>query len=251
MPQSSRSAETAELLDKSAVSRYIQLASLFRRRIGSGEWPLHSRIPTVEQLARDCGVAAMTIRQALDQVAEEGLIERTRGKGTFVKSRPQRDLWCEVKTDWNGLLMSRADAQIEVLSDTPERNLVQADFEHGRVAESYRHLRRLHRRQGVPFLLADVYIDERLRPLIPESNYTTTTAMRLVSELPGVKVADARQILTVDSADVETAALLQISLNAPVFLVQRLAIDSEGRLILVANGIYRGDKVRIDMKLLA
>ncbi|OCX58127.1 GntR family transcriptional regulator [Thioclava sp. SK-1] len=246
MPKSSSS----ELLEKSNVARYIQLASLFRGRIERGDWVLGARIPTVEQLSKEFGVAGMTIRQALDQIEKEGLIERFRAKGTFVRAKPERDLWCEVQTDWNGLLMSRADAQISVLSDTAAVHLAQADFDHGIVAPSYRHLRRLHQRQNTPFLVADVYVDDRIKSLIPEKNYTTTTAMRLVSELPGVTVADARQILSVASADVETAQLLQVSMNDPVVLVQRLAIDQHGALILVANGIYRGDKVRIDMKLL-
>ncbi|KAA2312676.1 GntR family transcriptional regulator [Pseudooceanicola sediminis] len=239
-----------DLLEKSNVARYIQLASVFRGRIERGDWPIGARISTVEQLAKEFGVASMTIRQALDQIEKEGLIDRFRAKGTFVRAKPERDLWCEVQTDWNGLLMSRADAQIEVLSDSPGATLLQTEFDHGTVAPSYRHLRRLHRRQDAAFLVADVYVDERLQPLIPEQNYTTTTAMRLVSDLPGVKVKDARQILSVATADVETANFLGISLNDPIVLVQRLAIDQDGSLILVANGIYRGDKVRIEMSLI-
>ena len=83
---------TAEALRKSSVARYLQLASLFRRRIESGEWPVDSKIPTVKELADQCGVASMTIRQALDLLEADGLIERFRAKGTFVKKQPQRDL---------------------------------------------------------------------------------------------------------------------------------------------------------------
>jgi GntR family transcriptional regulator len=53
-------------LTRSAVSRYIQLATLFRGRITSGAWPVGARIPTVDDLAAECGVARATIRQALD-----------------------------------------------------------------------------------------------------------------------------------------------------------------------------------------
>ncbi|MFX6226298.1 GntR family transcriptional regulator, partial [Acinetobacter baumannii] len=48
---------------RSAVSRSLQLATLFRRRIESGQWPLGSQIPTVDDLASECGVARATIRQ--------------------------------------------------------------------------------------------------------------------------------------------------------------------------------------------
>ena len=109
---------TAEALRKSSVARYLQLSSLFRRRIETGEWPVDSKIPTVKELADQCGVASMTIRQALDLLEADGLIERFRAKGTFVKKQPQRDLWCKVHTDWTGLLLARENAVIEILSVT-------------------------------------------------------------------------------------------------------------------------------------
>jgi GntR family transcriptional regulator len=40
-----------------------------------------------------------------------------------------------------------------------------------------------------------------------------------------------------------------LPLNAPVAYVHRAAVDARGVLILVANGIYRGDVVRLDVKL--
>jgi GntR family transcriptional regulator len=248
MTSSAQSAN--KVLNYSAVARYLQLAALFRRRIETGVWPVDERIPTVDELAKECGVASMTIRQAMDILQSEGLIERFRAKGTFVRKRNRQDLWCDVQTDWNGLLLARADAEIEVLHS--EDNVVPADvpMDVGARASSYRHLRRLHRRSGQAFLVADVYVDEKICPLIPEAHFSSKTALRLVAELPGVKIVDARQILTIGMADPETSQLLSMPLNDPVARVQRIAVDFEGTMVLVANGIYRGDMVRIDMKLL-
>ena len=67
--------------------------------------------------------------------------------------------------------------------------------------------------------------------------------------IPGVRIADARQTLTIGAADVETAAALNLPLNAPVAHVHRAAVDARGVLVLVADGIYRGDVVRLDIKL--
>ena len=55
-------------LDRSVVARYIQLASLFRRRIEAGDWPVAEQTPTVDDLAAECGVARATIRKALDML---------------------------------------------------------------------------------------------------------------------------------------------------------------------------------------
>jgi len=240
---------TAQALRKSSVARYLQLASLFRRRIESGEWTVGSQIPTVKELATQCGVASMTIRQALDLLENDGLIERFRAKGTFVKEQPKRDLWCQVHTDWTGLLIARDNAVIEILSDERNVPLPRYDGDAGIPAPAYRHLRRRHSRGGIAFLFADVYVDERICPLIPESAFTTATALRLVADVADQKIIDARQELTISAADLETSTRLNIPLGDAVAKVQRVAVNEDGHLILVANGLYRGDMVRIDMKL--
>ncbi|WP_244505173.1 GntR family transcriptional regulator [Pelagibacterium luteolum] len=231
------------------MARYIQLASLFRQRIEVGTWPVGLQIPTVEELSRECGVATMTIRQALSILEGEGLIERFRAKGTFVRQRPARDLWCQVQTDWSGMLIARDNAQIEILSDDRDVSLPVKEERIGTPAPGYRHLRRRHTRDGEAFLLADVYVSERIAPLISEAEYSQKTALRLVADLKGVEITDATQILTIDSADLVTSDLLNIALSQPVARVERVAVDSTGEIILVADGIYRGDKVRIDFKL--
>lgn len=236
-------------LSRSAVPRYIQLATLFRRRVEGGSWKFGQRIPTVDELAAECSVARATIRQALDELERDGLIERFRAKGTFVRKAPVERLWCDVEADWNGLLRPREGARIEILSDTASIPGAAIPDSIGEAAPLYRHIRRRHWRDGQPFLLADVYLDARLSPLVTEEDLGSKTALRLVSGLKGVQVVDARQTLTIGVADVESAAALQLPLNAPVANVHRAAVDQHGTLVLVADGVYRGDVVRIDIKL--
>lgn len=243
------SLETAEALRKSSVARYIQLAGLFKNKIETGQWPVNSKIPTVDALAKECGVATMTIRQALDILENDGLIERFRAKGTFVKTQPKKDIWCEVQTNWSGLLIARDDAVIEIIDDQLNALIPPVDLGQGTAANSYRHLKRRHSREGVAFLLADIYIDQSVIPYIAEDAFTTMTAMRLVADLPQHTIKDAWQQLTIGAADLETSTLLNIPIGEPIAKVQRVALDQNGKAILIANGIYRGDAVRIDIKL--
>ena len=240
---------TINALKKSNVSRYIQLASLFRQRIDSGEWDVGDRIPTVKELAEQCGVATMTIRQALDALENEGLIERFRAKGTFVRERPKRDLWCEVHTDWSGMLMARQDATIELLGDMSGVKLPKFDGDIGKPAPSYRYLRRRHTRDGNAFLLGDVYLDERVAQNIPDQALSQLTSMRLVSDIPDQEIVDAKQVVTIGSADLETSNHLNIPIGAPIAKVQRIAVNQHGDIILLANGLYRGDMMKIEVKL--
>lgn len=234
---------------RSGVARYIQLATLFRRNIEAGHWPAGQQIPTVEELAEQHGVARATIRQAVGVLADEGLLTRQRAKGTFVNERTTSPIWCEVETDWNGLLSSREEAEIEILSDYAGVPLPAVDHRYGTIAPRYRLLRRRHTQQGQRFLVAEVYIDEQLAEKLTPEALVTKTALRLAASVPGIKIVEAHQRLTVGSADMETAQLLDIPLNAPVCFVDRFAIDKRGRLVLVAKGVYRGDVIRLDMKL--
>lgn len=67
-------------------SRYAALASALRQRVIDGEWPPSTALPAETRLAAEHGVALGTLRRALDLLAEQGLIERHHGKGTFVRA---------------------------------------------------------------------------------------------------------------------------------------------------------------------
>ena len=233
----------------SAIARYIQLATMFRRRIESGQWNLGDQIPTVDELAAQCGVARATVRQALGILESEGLIERFRAKGTFVRRQPQEELWCAVATDWSGLLRPRQSARIEILSERRNVKLDGIAYPVGELAPAYWHLHRRHWREDKPFLLTNVYIDERLAERITREDVETKTALRLINDVPGITVKEAQQTLTVGTADLENAQSLAMALNAPVAFVHRRAVDADGTTVLVAEGIYRGDVVRFDVKL--
>lgn len=77
---------TLETVDKqSHLPAYAQLAQILRRAISKGKYPSGSRLPAEAALAKRYGVSAMTARQAVGVIAEEGLVRRVQGSGTFVQ----------------------------------------------------------------------------------------------------------------------------------------------------------------------
>ena len=145
-----------------------------------------------------------------------------------------------METDWSGLLRSRDGAAIEILSDIAGI---------GRPGARFRHIRRRHARDGQPFLLANEYLGEHLAARITPLVLRTKTALKLIAGIQGVRIADSRQTLTIGMADVETAAAPHLPLNAPIAHVLRATTNLRGVLLLVAEEIYRGDMVRIDITL--
>ena len=61
---------------------WVQLAAILRSRIASGE--ITSRLPGERALQQEFGLAPVTIRKAVHQLRDEGLVRTTPGWGTYV-----------------------------------------------------------------------------------------------------------------------------------------------------------------------
>jgi GntR family transcriptional regulator len=229
------------------IARYHQLAATFRRHIETGTWEVGSQIPTVVELAQSYEVARETVRQALGMLADEGLIRRYRAKGTFVTAAPRDQIWCQLETNFLGLLQAREGAQIELLEE--ERKVsITGKIEFGLADAAYRKLHRRHWRQDQAYMIAEVFVTERWANKIPRAAFANKTALKLVADIDGLVIADVEQILTIGVADLDASSALQIPLNSPVANIERYVIDSDGFLVLFARNTYRGDLVRLNIK---
>jgi GntR family transcriptional regulator len=72
--------------------KYLQIHGSLAERIASGRWSVGSALPSQRELADEFGVSIMTLRQALQLLADDGLIEARHGSGTFVAARYSYDL---------------------------------------------------------------------------------------------------------------------------------------------------------------
>jgi GntR family transcriptional regulator len=242
-------ARTFSEISRSRMARYLQLATLFRNRIATGEWPVGGRIPNVADLAEEFSVARGTIREAMDVLDAEGLVERIRAKGSFVKLSPAARHVHRLESNWESLIETHAGAEIRVLEQEVVDTLPAALTADEQPVSGYQMMRRLHLRDGVPYLVGRLYLDRALYRLGPPKRFKHEPTLPILHEIAGDRVATARQVLTIGTADIEMSRLLEIPLNSPVAHVHRRACDAEGRLLYVADGVYRGDMVRLDIEL--
>jgi GntR family transcriptional regulator len=67
---------------------FMQLAAILRARIEAGEYPAGRKIPPLIDLQGEFGLSSMTVRRAVAMLADEGLLRRVPGRGTYV-TRPE------------------------------------------------------------------------------------------------------------------------------------------------------------------
>ena len=225
---------------------YAQLAQRLRLRVGQGEWKEGDRLPSHDLLAEEYSVARVTVRQAINLLEIDGLLTSRRGRGTFVAARPglRRRMLLHPTLELMLTMMQARPPEMELIEEgeaTP-----QLDGEDGPLALDYKFLRRLVKRESIPFDLHTLYIDRHLFERAPD-RFRRRYVMRELVEMPGVQLATARQTITFGTADSEAAARLGIAMNSPVAMIRRIFRDPEGVVFFLGDYIHPGDLVQIDM----
>ncbi|MCI9176681.1 MAG: GntR family transcriptional regulator [Lachnospiraceae bacterium] len=74
------------MLSKKGAPLYFQVENYIREKILNGEWAIGTQIPTEIQLMEMFRVSRQTLRHAISDLVNEGLLERLQGQGTFVRN---------------------------------------------------------------------------------------------------------------------------------------------------------------------
>lgn len=227
---------------------YLQLADLMRSRIERGQWPRGHCLPSLEALMAEFGVARVTVRQAIEQLARQGLLSPQRGRGTFVTGEPERKRIINVVTTLDELARVYEDTQPRIVNIDESVTEAPLTLAEGTPAPRYTFMRRVHVREARPYCVIDIYLDERIFRQAP-SKFRARTVIPLLTSMPSVDIHTAHQVLTIGTADLEVARQLEVPVNAPVAEVRRIFKDRHGTVIYLADVTYRGDAIRLEMDL--
>ena len=150
-----------ELISDSHVPKYAQIADIFRQRIARGIWAQGLRLPANENLAAEFGVSRVTIRQAVDLLARDGIIEARQGRGTFITGSLKQDRWLKVETTLSDLAEVYRDTSPEIINISESRTDAPLLPEDGKAATNYVFMRRVHSRDKRPYCVISIYLDEK------------------------------------------------------------------------------------------
>ncbi len=242
------SSRTMKLMTESHVPKYAQIADIFRQRIARGIWSQGLRLPANEELAEEFGVSRVTIRQAVELLAREDLVEAQQGRGTFVTGKTTDNHWLKVETTLSDLAEVYRDTSPEILNISEGHARAPLKPGDGVPADRYVFMRRVHSRKGEPYCVISIYLDEAVFRKHPKQ-FRTRTVIPILTEMRDPPIASAHQTLTIGVADLEVARLLKVPLNSPVADVRRVFRAPDKRVVYLGEVTYRGDFVRIDMDL--
>jgi GntR family transcriptional regulator len=224
---------------------YVQLAEGFRRRIAAKGWQVGSRLPNVEDLAGEYGVARITVRQAMDILEHEGLVSRSPRRGTHVLKQPVVLRVHHMTAQWDDFMSSNSGGGSKVITNAVAKVLPAVAPEDGPVRGEFRHLRLIsYQTGGLPLLLRETFVKRNIYLKI-EKRIETISMMNLLGE-HAEEVTIFNQIR---AADQSIAKMLQIPLGTPILEGRHIGVDENGSVIFIDIPILRGDYLRFEIKL--
>ncbi len=234
---------------RSPVPRYLQITGVIRRRIEDGVWGPNEKISTLQELEAEFRVARVTVRQAVEVLQGEGLVRRIQGKGTFVSGSVEDKRWLKLDLKWRslaGTIGANVPRFLPVTAPVPEPLIRPGD---GLRATHYRYLESVQSRRGQPYSFARVHLDENVYRLA-EARFGREPTISVIATLDGLRVKRARQSFIVGTMEPRLANLLSIGIGFPTVEAHLVVADENDVVIYVADIIYRGDCVQLDVDLL-
>lgn len=212
------------IYERSQQPLYLQVASILRRNIERGLWRDGEQIPALEQLTKSLNVSRTTLRQAFGILEAEGLIQRSRGSGTFVRARNEEQRLL-LPTTWSETVRLSRSLGTTTLRESSDDVELPANLRPiGKCCSPsrYHYWRRIHTDQQKPFCYTEVYLSRDLYLQNPD-RYRDSTVAPVLDELHRHQITCARQSLRIIEAGADSAQALQIPVSSPVAQLERYA----------------------------
>ncbi|RSM99558.1 GntR family transcriptional regulator [Nonomuraea sp. WAC 01424] len=218
--------------------------------LDQGEWQAGDRLPPERELARRYGCSLIPVRRALAELAREGRLERTRGRGTFVlHSRLEVDMGTS-QSFADLMHMHGMDPDTRLVGSGIERpgEMVAAALALAAGAQVI-YLERLRIANGEPLILEQVYLPaDRFAGLL-DHDLERNSLYSLLAEHYGARIVRAREVIEPVRLRAHEAHLLDQPVERPAMLVEGVAFGPGDEPIEFTRSYVRGDRARLSFEL--
>ncbi|HEY6398000.1 MAG TPA: GntR family transcriptional regulator [Solirubrobacteraceae bacterium] len=217
----------------------MQIRNLLRERIRIGEWSADEPMPTEDDLMAHFGVSRTTVRQAMSDLAKDGLVVRWAGRGTFARQplmvlRMQQ--WHSLTKDiaQRGLTPSKKILRVERLKAGTEI----ADRAKELAEDEMLHIQSIRYADDIPIIVLDQYYPYELCGFLADAplDDPNLTSEGILSE-HGIHELGAEGEIIATTASKLEAKYLDVKPGAPLIEIATKAYDADGRVVEYARGV--------------
>ena len=232
------------------VPLYGKVEEVLASEIARGDMRPGDRLPSEDELLTRFAVSRITVRRAIQNLVQRGIVEIQRGRGTFVLapkvSQELTKLTGFVEDmDTHGRKASARVVSQQVVVATP-RVAQQLGISKGtRVMR----IERVRLADAVPMSFDETYLPLDIGRKIVRNNLRVMPIFTLLEEKYGIPLTDAEYSLEADAASAQVAEALEVPEGAPIFRIERTSFTTGGRPIDYEMLSYRGDLIRFAARL--
>lgn len=240
-------------LTNGALPLWAQIADRLRGGIRDGEFAVGDDLPSESQLVARFEISRATARNALNQLATEGLVERRSGKGTRVlPSRVELplNLLSSFSDDMTSRGLQPGYGQVHVSVEPADPQV--ADALGAEVGTPVVRVERQLLANGAALAYSTSWMSSDVVPTdaVDEvRTFATGSLYRWLEEKCGVRLTHGTELIESGVADEHLALRLGISPGDPVLNATRIARAEDGSPVEYAQRSYRADRYRYRVEL--
>ncbi|WP_459838241.1 GntR family transcriptional regulator [Halanaerobaculum tunisiense] len=235
-----------ELNENSPIPLYYQLENIIRERIEKEEYQVGDKIPSLAELSNKFNLSKMTVSKAINNLVEEGILYRERGKGTFVSEEKIDDF-----SDFKGFSKTMKSRGLE-----PETKVLSQEVIYPKevicdkleIPKSQKVILtvRLRLADDIPIAFEKSFIPQTVCPRLLEIDLAEGSIYNTLKE-EGYKLTGTIQEIEAIESDEYLSDLLEMEIGKPVLKRNRVTLAQDKRVEFSFN-FYPGDRYSIISK---
>lgn len=232
------------------VPLHYQLTNNLREGIREGLWNLGDIFPTDKQLMEKYNVSSTTVRRAVGQLVQEGLLERKAGKGTFVKKKPVEETLGFLTGFFEEMVKRGFTPSADVISLRPvelsakelEKTPELGVFDNQKMFL----IEKVQKLNDEPVVYLRSFWPYDIGKRMATFDLTKTGLYEIASNELGLALTRAEQTIGADIARKKVAQFLQVQPGFPILTMNRIAFCGEEPVEVSINA-YRADRYKYKM----
>ncbi|MGJ7922085.1 GntR family transcriptional regulator [Neobacillus sp. LXY-4] len=225
--------------------KYKEIADSLERDIQEGKFNQSKKLPTEDELIKAFDVSRNTIRKAIHQLVNRGLVYQVQGSGMFLRE--------ESVTDYinlgslRGLTKDLISKSIE--TKILELQVLEADEEKAKqlrcdVGTKLYFIKRLRMVDDEPFSIEISYFKKDIVPYLNEDIASSSIYSYLIDDLK-LNIAFADKVINCEKIDEASARLLQVNPQDPALIIENTVCLANGTIFELSKSIFHYQKAKI------
>ncbi|MCL5985574.1 MAG: GntR family transcriptional regulator [Actinobacteria bacterium] len=238
------------MLDKSSpMPFYYQVKEMILDRIQTGEFKDGDFIPSEKSICDEFNVSITTVRKALDELVKAGILEKIRGKGSFIKTP-------KIVRELTGIYGITDDIRKhgvrpgrKVLSfKQTNPNEEVAKILKISILDYIYEFRTLNLADDIPVITSKFYLKKNICPDLTVKNLKEESIYNLLSNRYGVSILRETSNFQAILLDEYEADLLKVLVRSPAILIRALTFDIYDKPFMFCSGLLRGDRFQLEVE---